>query len=148
MDPFPLTPLPVLLGIRPGSKVSVINPPSGFLQRLDPLPDGVEFLITARSGLDVILFFTESEKELVKRLPALSRAMAVTGGIWVCWPTREDFKGPLSEDFIRQAALEIGLIDNKRCSIDESWSALRLIWKPRPRLEKPRPRKSSPAAQA
>ncbi len=90
----------------------------------------------------------ENEKELVKRLPALSRAMAVNGGIWVCWPSREDWKGPLSEDFIRQAGLEIGLVDDKRCSIDGSWSALRLVWKPRPRVEKPRPGKSSPAAQA
>src|SRR5262249_33291125 len=79
------------------------------------------------------------------RLPALSRAMAVTGGIWICWqraPAR------LSEDFIRQAALEIGLIDDKRCEIDEAWSGLRLIWKPRGRAEKPRQRKSPPAAQA
>jgi len=148
MQPFPLAPLPVMLGIRAGSKVSVINPPSGFLQRLNPLPDGVEFLITSRSGLDVILFFTSDEKELVKRLPALSRAMAVNGGIWVCWPTGTEVKSILSEEFIRQTALEIGLIDNKRCSLDESWSGLRLIWKPRRRVEKPRARKSSPAAQA
>jgi hypothetical protein len=145
MTEYALAPLAAVLGIRSGSKVSVINPPSGFVQRLNPLPDDVEFLVTARTGLDIILFFTERPEDLVARLPALSRAMAVTGGIWICWqraPAR------LSEDFIRQAALEIGLIDDKRCEIDEAWSGLRLIWKPRGRAEKPRPRKSPPAAQA
>jgi hypothetical protein len=142
-----LAPLAAMLGIRSGSKVSVINPPAGFVQRLNPLPDGVEFLISSRTGLDVIMFFTKRPEDLVSRLPALSRAMAVTGGIWICW-RKEEKQGLLSEDFIRQAALEIGLIDNKRCQIDEAWSALRLIWKPRGRVEKPRPRKSSSGAQA
>lgn len=86
MTPYALASLPAMLGIRAGSKVSVINPPRGFVQKLNPLPDGVEFLITAVTGLDVILFFTEDPQELVQRLPALARAMALTGGIWVCWP--------------------------------------------------------------
>jgi hypothetical protein len=140
-------PLAAVLGIRSGSKVSIINPPSGFVQRLNPLPDGVEFLITARTGLDMILFFAERPDELVARLPALSRAMAVTGGIWIFF-RRNQKAALLSEDFIRQAGLEIGLVDDKQCELDESWAGLRLIWKPRGRAEKPRPRKSLPAAQA
>lgn len=145
---FPLASLTTVLGIRAGSKVSIINPPAGLAQRLNPLPQGVEFLVSARSGLDLILFFTDDAKDLVERLPALSRAMAVNGAIWVCWPGPERVKGPISEDFVRQAALEIGLVDDKRCEIDESWSGLRLIWKPRSRVDKPRLQKGAPAAQA
>ncbi|MHB8877522.1 MAG: DUF3052 family protein [Myxococcaceae bacterium] len=148
MTPYSLASLPAMLGIRAGSKISVINPPSGFAQKLNPLPDGVEFLITARTGLDVILFFTEDKLELVERLPALSRAMALTGGIWICWPKREG-KAALTEDFVRLAALDIGLVDNKRCNIDETWSGLRLVWRPRgPRPEKPAARKKEPSVQA
>ena len=44
------SPLATLLGIKTGSKVSIINPPPGFVTKLNPLPDGVEFLITAQSG--------------------------------------------------------------------------------------------------
>ena len=135
------------LGIRVGSKVSVINPPAGFVTALNPLPDGVEFLITAQTGLDVILFFTERRRELVERLPALSRAMALRGGIWICWPEgRVDTQ--LSEDFIREAALAIGMVDDKRATFDETWSALRLVWKPRSRLDKPEGRTKASAAQA
>ena len=145
---FPLASLSAVLGIRAGSKVSMINPPAGFAHLLNPLPQGVEFLVTARSGLDLILFFTDDPKDLVQRLPALSRAMAVNGGIWVCWPRPERAKGPISEEFIRQAGLDVGLVDDKRCEIDDCWSGLRLIWKPRSRVEKLRAQKGSPAAQA
>jgi hypothetical protein len=151
--PFGLgSPLPTLLGIRAGHKVSVINPPRGFVQRLNPLPDGVEFLVTAQAGLDVILFFTRDAKELVERLPALSRAMAVTGGIWVCWPSDATGRPPVSEEFVRHAALDIGLVDNKIAHLDELWTGLRLVWRPKGRLEKPeRPKerpKDVPTAQA
>lgn len=145
MPPNLLTPLPVLLGIRSGSKVSVINPPPGFVQRLNPLPQGVEFLITAVTGLDVILFFTSDATELVERLPALSRAMALQGGIWICWP--KEARSPLSEDFVRQAGFDIGMVDDKRCVFDDRWTGLRLVWKQRPRPEKPEKRQL-PSVQA
>ena len=148
MTSYGMGSLPVMLGIKAGSKVSVINPPRGFVQRLNPLPDGVEFLITAQSGLDVILFFTSDAHELVQRLPALTRAMAVTGGIWVCWPGGEGIKTSLSEDFVRHAALDIGLVDNKICLIDSTWTGLRLVRRPRGRLDKPESRKKAPTAQA
>ncbi|WP_257460718.1 DUF3052 family protein [Archangium lipolyticum] len=148
MNPYAMASLPAMLGIKAGSKVSVINPPRGFVQRLNPLPDGVEFLITAQTGLDVILFFTQDAHELVQRLPALSRAMALTGGIWVCWPSGEGIKTSLSEDFIRQAALDIGMVDNKLCLIDSTWTGLRLVRRPRGRLDKPENRKRLPTAQA
>lgn len=148
MNPYALASLPAMLGIRAGSKVSVINPPRGFVQRLNPLPEGVEFLITAQTGLDIILFFTQDAHELVQRLPALSRAMALTGGIWVCWPSGEGIKTSLSEDFIRQAALDIGMVDNKICIIDSTWTGLRLVRRPRGRLDKPENRKRVPTAQA
>ncbi|MGZ3480547.1 MAG: DUF3052 family protein, partial [Myxococcaceae bacterium] len=57
-----------VLGIRAGSKVSVVNPPPGFVTRLNPLPDGVEFLVTAQTGLDVVLFFARTAGELLARL--------------------------------------------------------------------------------
>lgn len=145
MTPYALASLPAMLGIRSGTKVSVINPPRGFVQKLNPLPDGVEFLVTAQTGLDVILFFTSDPTELVQRLPALSRATTLNGGIWVCWPAGEGVKTRMSEDFVRQAALDIGLVDNKICIIDETWTGLRLVRRPRGKLDKPEGRKQAPA---
>ena len=138
--------LATVLGIRAAHKVSLINPPPGFMHKLNPLPDAVEFLVTAASGLDVILFFTRDAHELVARLPALSRAMALTGGLWVCFPL--EAKRPLDEDFVRMTALELGMVDNKRVALDDAWTGLRLVWRDRKRPEKPEPRAQPPAAQA
>ena len=140
--PYPLAPLPSLLGIRPGMRVSVLHAPDGFLQKLAPLPDGVELLDNARTGLDVTLFFTTRKVELVEKLSALARGMAVTGTIWVCFPNANAMEGPHvpTEEFVRLAGLEIGLSDNKLLLLDPAWSGLRLVWRPRAaRPEKPQP---------
>ncbi len=138
--------LSVLLGIRAGCTVSVINPPSGFVQKLNPLPAGVEFALTAATGLDVILFFTSELEELRTRLPALSRAMAVNGAVWICWPHSDGTRATLTEAAVRQAALDIGMVDNKFAELDPIWSGLRLVWRPRGRPDKPTQRQ--PVAEA
>lgn len=148
MTGYTLTPLCVALGIRTGSKVSLINPPPGFAPNLNPLPDGVEFLVTAQSGLDVILFFPKDATELVDRLPAMARAMAVNGGIWVIYPKDLSTKHKLSQDFVRHVALDIGLVDNKLWPITETLEGLRLVWRPKTRLEKPEHKKKAPVAEA
>jgi hypothetical protein len=147
MSGLSLTPLCIALGIKPGAKVSLINPPPGFASRLNPLPEGVEFLVTAQTGLDVILFFPADAVELVARLPALARAMAVTGGIWVAFPREPAPRQKLTEAFVRHAALDIGLVDNKLWNVTPECSALRLVWRPRPRPERPGTGKQ-PVAQA
>jgi hypothetical protein len=136
--PYLLAPLPTLLGIRPGMRLCVLNPPEGFLQKLAPLPEGVELLLDSRTGLDVTIFFGTRKTELVEHLPKLVRGMAVTGGIWICFPTEPPSPAAPTEDFVRLAALEVGLIDTKKVLLDAHWSALRLAWKPRPRVDKPR----------
>ncbi|HET6983970.1 MAG TPA: DUF3052 domain-containing protein, partial [Myxococcaceae bacterium] len=103
-----------VLGIRAGSKVSVVNPPPGFVVRLNPLPDGVEFLVTAQTGLDVVLFFSRSAGELLARLPALARSISLQGRIWVAWVQGTS---ALDEDMVRQAGLDLGLVDDKRASL-------------------------------
>jgi hypothetical protein len=130
--------LPVLLGIRPGMRVSLLNAPEGFLQKLEPLPDGVALIDTSKTGLDLTLYFSTKKTELVEKLPGLARGMAVTGAIWVCFPSATESSQVPTEEFVRMAALEIGLSDDKKLVVDVGWTALRLAWKPRaPRLDKP-----------
>ena len=129
-----------VLGIRAGSKVSVVNPPPGFVNGLNPLPDGVEFLVTAQTGLDVVLFFTRTVGELLTRLPALARSIALPGRIWVAW---EAGATPLDEDMVRQAGLDLGLVDDKRASLGDGWMGLRLKRESRARPSRPGRRQPS-----
>lgn len=127
-----------MLGIRAGMNVSIHNAPGGFIEALLPLPDGAALLDSAKTGLDIQVLFTGKKTELVEKLAALTRGMSVTGSIWVCFPTSTELSLAPNEDFVRLAALEMGLTDTKKLMLDPAWTGLKLQHKPRnPRVELP-----------
>jgi hypothetical protein len=126
------------LGIRAGARIAVVEPPPGLAEALEPLPEGVERLTLAETSLDVVLFFTRDAKHLVSRMPALVRSMALSGRLWIVW--RPDAADPLDEVLVRQAGLEVGLVDDRRAAVLPDWKGLRLRWRSRPRVERPSPR--------
>jgi hypothetical protein len=136
--PFLIAPLTSMLGIRAGMNVAIHHAPDGFLEALLPLPEGAALVADAKTGLDVQVLFSTRKLELIEKLTGLTRGMAVMGSIWVCFPTNSDSPHAPSEDFVRLAALEMGLTDTKKLMLDPAWTSLKLQWKPRgPRLEKP-----------
>ena len=130
--------LPETLGIRAGARVAVVDPPSGLAEALEPLPARVQLLPLSEPGLDVVVFFTRDMKHLVSRMPALVRAMALAGRLWIVW--RPDGVPALDEVLVRQVGLEVGLVDDRRAAVLPDWTGLRLRWRSRPRLERPSPR--------
>lgn len=139
--PFLIASLSSMLGIRAGMNVAVHHPPEGFLDALFPLPEGAALINDSKTGLDVQVLFAARKTEVVELLSALTHGMAVHGAIWVCFPTATDAPHAPSEDFVRLAALEMGLHDTKKLMLDPAWTALKLQWKPRgPRVELPEAR--------
>ena len=122
------TPLPKKLGIKPGHTVGLIDEPDRFREILDPLPKDVVFRTSARGRLDVIVAFFTARADYERRLASMSRAIFPDGGIWIAWPKRAS-KVPtdMTEDVVREVALPTGLVDNKVCAIDETWSGLRVV---------------------
>ena len=136
--PLLIASLSSMLGIRGGMNVSIHNPPGGFMEALLPLPEGASIIDSAKTGLDVQVLFASKKTELVEKLSALVRGMAVNGAIWVCFPTSLELTHAPSEDFVRLAALEIGLTDTRKVMLDRAWTALKLQRKARnPRVELP-----------
>ena len=120
------TPLARKLGIGDGTTVGVLSAPHGFT--VDGLPDGVNLRRQARGPLDVIVSFHTSKSDLEARLPALLQALHVDGGLWIAWPKRASgLATDITEDTIREVALPTGMVDNKVCAIDDTWSGLRLV---------------------
>jgi hypothetical protein len=35
----------------------------------------------------------------------------------------------MTEDVVREVCLPMGLVDNKVCAIDDTWSGLRVVWR-------------------
>ena len=132
------TPLSKKLGIKEGDRVAIVRAPDGFRDTLGELPDGVSVTTRAsvpRNGrlggtLNVVIAFFRERSELEKRLPALMNALDVDGGLWIVWPKRASgLETDITEDTLREVALPKGLVDNKVCAIDETWSGLRLVYR-------------------
>jgi hypothetical protein len=52
------------------------------------------------------------------------------GGLWVAWPKRASgVETDMDEGVLREAALPLGLVDNKVCAIDETWTGMRMVWR-------------------
>lgn len=122
------TPLAKKLGLAPAHHVGLINAPDGFVELLDPLPEGVRFSTGVRSARDVVVAFFRTRSELEQKLTAMTRAVFPSGAIWVAWPKKKSLvPTDITEDVVRTVALPTGLVDVKVCAIDEVWSGLRLV---------------------
>jgi hypothetical protein len=120
------TPLPRKLGIKPGHRIALLGAPDGF--ELGGLPDGVQVKRRAAGTADVIVTFHTRRAELERRLPALRALMEPAAGLWIAWPKRASkIETDITEDVLREIALPTGLVDNKVCAIDDTWSGLRLV---------------------
>ncbi len=123
------TPLPTKLGIRPGSRVLLTGAPEGFVEdTLGPLP-GVELHRRAgRAPYDVVLVFAPDHRALAARFDPARRRLTTAGGLWVAWPKRSGaLATDLDENVVREFGLATGLVDNKVCAIDATWSGLRFV---------------------
>jgi Protein of unknown function (DUF3052) len=111
------------------------------------LPEGVKIRQASRDQrradnadlMDVMVFFTDNRAELVKEFRGLTERLSPAGGLWIAWPKKASgVPTDLTEDRIREIGLEVGLVDNKVCAVDDTWSGLRFVHrlKDRPNLKK------------
>jgi hypothetical protein len=124
------TPLSKKLGMRAGAQVALVGSPRGFREALAPLPGDIRIHSRPRGELDLIVFFTTQRSELLRRFPDLIRTLTPAGGLWVAWPKKASaIENDLSFEAVQRIGLDAGLVDNKSCSIDEDWQALRFVYR-------------------
>ncbi len=74
-------------------------------------------------------FFTD-RRTLERRIEAMAQMIYPAGGLWIGWPKRASgIATTVNENVVREVALPMGLVDNKVCAIDETWSGLRVVWR-------------------
>ena len=124
------TPLPRKLGIKPEARLALIGAPEGMRDTLGELPPGVEVRTRLAGHFDVIVAFFARRAVLERRLPALHGALDEAGGLWLAWPKRTSgLTTDLGDDIVRELGLATGLVDNKVCAIDQTWSGLRFVYR-------------------
>lgn len=128
------TPLIRKLGLKEGTKAVFIDPPPDYEATLGELPANVRVLRRLGRDVDFIQYFARDAGALARRLPAVHRALARDGALWISWAKKSS---PLYAGFgdaeVRNLGLETGLVDVKVCAVDEDWSGLKFVRRSRDR---------------
>jgi hypothetical protein len=125
MDSYSATPLPRKLGIKTGTRVILIEAPSGFERTLGSLPESVKLLKKTDSPAPVVLLFVTSQNELRQRFQSAANAMSEGGRLWIVWPKKSSgISSDLSQKEIRIFGMDAGFVDYKISAIDRTWSGL------------------------
>lgn len=123
------TPLVKKLGVKPGARLLAIGAPTEYRDWLAPLPEEVVFV--PRSGAtdcDLVHLFTYSFAHLRRELPKARKAIRPEGAIWVSWYKKSSgIPTDVTENAIRDLALETDLVDVKVCAVTHTWSGLKLV---------------------
>jgi hypothetical protein len=104
------------LGIRPGLRVALDEPPAAWSLR-DP-PDDLALVVedgtgdggtgddgAAGSTTDMIIAFFARARDLPERLPGLAERVYPAGAIWAAWPRRAGgHRSDITDNVIREYA--------------------------------------------
>jgi hypothetical protein len=123
------TPLEKKLGIKPDSRVLLLNAPADFAL------EGVQVVRRASGQADVILSFHTERRDLERRIPVLRERLRQAGRLWIAWPKRASkVETDITENVVRDLALANALVDNKVAAITDIWSGLQLVIRVKDRL--------------
>lgn len=129
------TPLPKKLGFKPGMTAAFVALPDS----LEELAASVDFaacdrfpswktLRAADRIYDAIHAFTIMKAEIEDELSGLQNQIRPEGMIWVSWPKKASkVRTDVTEDVVRNAALDLDLVDVKVAAVDQTWSGLKLV---------------------
>ncbi len=123
------TPLWKKLGLKPGITAQALHAPANW--NVPDAPTPVDWLPgdSTQPAAVVIAFYREPDAFLAE-LDSLAERIRPSGMVWVAWPRKSTgHDSDMTENLIRDAALERGLVDVKVAALDEAWSGLKLVWR-------------------
>ena len=122
-------PLVKKLQLKPGLRVLFLNPPTGYVASLGPMPVGVVSVDGPVGTLDFVQLFVRDCAELTALAPAALAAIKPDGVLWIAYPKQSaKVKTDITRDRGWEPVTAAGLRPVTQIAIDETWSALR--WRP------------------
>ena len=114
------------LGLKPGMRVLVLGAPSGYMDSLAPLPDGVAVSESLGSAHEFVQFFATKKSEITKSAKKLLQSAAPGALVWVTYPKKTSrVDSDLSREEVWAAMEGTGWRPVSQIAIDDVWSALR-----------------------
>lgn len=122
------TPLINKLGIKPTMKLLLINQPDDYSTLLQT--DVEDQLCKKNETPDFVHLFVKNTKEFETVMKKLKTVYKNNGSItiWVSWYKKASkIATDITEDVIRNYALQNELVDVKVCAVSDVWSGLKLV---------------------
>jgi hypothetical protein len=124
------TPLVKKLGITEDCRLVLVDAPGDFLNKLTPMPEGVEIAPAKNEPIDVAVLFVTETAVLKKEFPRLKKRLAKAGGLWVAYPKKASkVETDITFEVVQGLGLKLGLVDNKICAVDDIWTGLRFVYR-------------------
>lgn len=94
------------------------------------IPSSVKVRRRAQGRADVIVAFFSRSTVLARQIEAMGQMIFPSGSLWISWPKKSSgVSTDITDHAVRDIALPLGLVDNKVCAIDETWTAMRMVWR-------------------
>jgi hypothetical protein len=114
------------LQIKEGQRLTVRNPPEGFLEALLPLPIGAQLVDRKAKGLDGGILFAKDVQQLEKEAASFFEAIKDGGLLWVCFPKKTAaISTNLTRDHGWGVVTSRGLESVALIAVDDTWAAMR-----------------------
>lgn len=121
------SPLWQKLGLKPGQRLLVLDPPKDFEQLLAGAPEGI-VRMSRTAPFDAAVLFARTMRAQETQLARVLPKFASGGMLWLAWPKKASgVVSDLSDENVRRMGLAAGLVDIKVCAIDATWSALKFV---------------------
>ena len=120
------TPLAKRLSLRDGQRVWFDGMPEDIIDEIDEYALELDFVEGPENAPDAAHIFVTERAALTDKLKVLRNSIAQDGHIWVSWPKQDSgVATEVGEEDVRGAGLALGLIDTKKCAVNEVWSGLK-----------------------
>lgn len=123
------TPLIKKLGIKENARLLILNPPDGIETYWKLIDKNCSSqLCSTKETPNFIHLFAASQKEFYQLFSKIDKRLKDDVTIWVSWYKKSSgIATDMTEDFIRNFAMQTNLVDVKVCAVTDKWSGLKLV---------------------
>ena len=122
------TPLAKKLNLRDGQRCWFDGMPPEVQDEIDEYALELTFVASPDEGVDAAHIFVTCDVSLTSKLADLRGEISPDGQVWVSWPKKgSDKECEVDEHAVRQAGLDAGFVDTKKCAVDDTWSGLKFV---------------------
>lgn len=119
------------LGLQRDTNLAIINAPDHYDDLIGGWPVGCSISRELNEpSFEFIHYFANNQADLRADIADLAQHLDKRGMLWVSWSKQaSDEHNNMTEQVIRDLAIPVGLVDVKVCAVDDTWSALKLVWR-------------------